>query len=277
MSAINNSAIGFPIGGRETLLDSVAKRMIQLLMDNHYKAGEQLPSEHELASQFNVGRGTIREAIKALAIVGFLRAERGRGTFVADRSGFLVGPIALGFDSSLPLDSLIDARKLIEVQIARLAARRSNRNSIRAMEEHLALMRQGAESGNSEEYLRGDVAFHFDIADTAQNPVLTQFLTLIRNLMQQWVSLVGGMSGVAEEALKQHRDILDAIATGNERLAGQAMEIHLEAMGKRLALAKKKQVVEESARSSRRIQKVDRVQAPISTARKKRRAVRKSE
>jgi GntR family transcriptional repressor for pyruvate dehydrogenase complex len=250
MSAINNSEVGFPVGGRETLLDSVAKRMIQLLMDNHYKPGEQLPSEHELASQFNVGRGTIREAIKALAIVGFLRAERGRGTFVADRSGFLVGPIALGFDSSLPLDSLIDARKLIEVQLARLAAGHSHRSSIRVMEEHLALMRQGAHSGNSEEYLRGDVAFHFAIADAAQNPVLTQFLTLIRNLMQQWVALVGGMSGVADEALKQHREILDAIAAGDERLAGQAMEIHLDAMGKRLAVAKKKQVAEESARPS---------------------------
>jgi GntR family transcriptional repressor for pyruvate dehydrogenase complex len=276
MSAIHNSEVGFPVGGRETLLDSVAKRMIQLLMDNHYKAGEQLPSEHELASQFNVGRGTIREAIKALAIVGFLRAERGRGTFVADRSGFLVGPIALGFDSSLPLDSLIDARKLIEVQIARLAAKRSNRSSVRVMEEHLALMRKGAQSGNSEEYLRGDVAFHFAIADAAQNPVLTQFLTLIRNLMRQWVALVQGMSGVADEALEQHREILDAIAAGNERLAGEAMELHLEAMGKRLALAKKKQV-EDGVRSFRSAQIADRTQVPPRSGRRKRQPGQKSE
>ncbi len=277
MSAIHNSEVGFPVGGRETLLDSVAKRMIQLLMDNHYKAGEQLPSEHELASQFNVGRGTIREAIKALAIVGFLKAERGRGTFVADRSGFLVGPIALGFDSSLPLDSLIDARKLIEVQIARLAAKRANRSSVRVMEEHLALMRHGAQSGNSEEYLRGDVEFHFAIADAAQNPVLTQFLTLIRNLMRQWIALVRGMSGVTDEALDQHREILDAIAAGNERLAGEAMELHLEAMGKRLALAKKKQLAEEGVRSLRSTQKADRTQAPLSSGRRRRKVGQKSE
>jgi GntR family transcriptional repressor for pyruvate dehydrogenase complex len=276
MSAIQNSEVGFPVGGRETLLDSVAKRMIQLLMDSHYKAGEQLPSEHELASQFHVGRGTIREAIKALAIVGFLRAERGRGTFVADRSGFLVGPIALGFDSSLPLDSLIDARKLIEVQTARLAAKRSNRSSVRVMEEHLALMRQGAQSGNSEEYLRGDVAFHFAIADAAQNPVLTQFLTLIRNLMRQWITHVRGMSGVADEAVEQHRKILDAIAAGNERLAGEAMELHLEAMGKRLALAKKKLVVEEGVGSFRNAEKADRTQAPLSSDGRQRQAGQKS-
>ena len=68
MKAKRNSVVGYPVGGRETLLDSVAKRMIKLLMDGHYQAGEQLPSEYGLASQFNVGRGTIREAIKALAI-----------------------------------------------------------------------------------------------------------------------------------------------------------------------------------------------------------------
>ncbi len=277
MSAIHDSEVGFPVGGRETLLDSVAKRMIQLLMANRYKAGEKLPSEHELASQFNVGRGTIREAIKALAIVGFLRAERGRGTFVADRSGFLVGPIALGFDSSLPLDSLIDARKLIEVQIARLAAKRSNRSSIRMMEEHLALMRQGAQSDNSEEYLRGDVEFHFAIADAAQNPVLTQFLMLIRNLMSQWVALVRGMTGVADEALQQHRAILDAIAAGNERLAGEAMELHLEAMGKRLALVNKEQLVEGGAPSFQPVQKAGQIQAPLSSGRRRRPAGQKSE
>jgi GntR family transcriptional repressor for pyruvate dehydrogenase complex len=181
-----------------------------------------------------------------------------------------VGPIALGFDSSLPLEALIDARKLIEVQIARLAAKRSNRSSVRVMEEQLALMRQGAQSGNSEEYLRGDVAFHFAIADAAQNPVLTQFLTLIRNLMRQWVALVQGMSGVAQEALDQHREILNAIAAGNERLAGEAMELHLDAMGKRLASAKKKQVVEEGMRSFRNAQKTDRISAPASSSRRKR-------
>jgi GntR family transcriptional repressor for pyruvate dehydrogenase complex len=231
------SMVGFPVGGRETLLDSVVKRMIQLLMDNHYKTGDQLPSEHELAAQFRVGRGTIREAIKALAIVGFVRAERGKGTFVADRSEFLVGPISLGFHSPTDLESLIDTRKLMEVHITQLAAKRADKNAILALESHLSAMEECAQSGNTEEYLRSDVAFHFAIADAAQSPLLSQFLMLIRNLMREWVSLSLGIPGVAEEALQQHRQILEAIRTHDESAAVEAMAGHLEAMGKRLLLA----------------------------------------
>jgi GntR family transcriptional repressor for pyruvate dehydrogenase complex len=237
MPILDKTIVGIPVGGRETLLDSVVKRLIQLLMDNHYKAGDQLPSEHELASQFNVGRGTIREAIKALAIVGFLRAERGKGTFVAERSEFLVGPISLGFNSPNNLESLIDTRMLMEVHMTQLAARRADHNAILELESHVAAMEKSSQSGNSDEYLRADVAFHFAIADAAHNLLLSQFLTLIRNLMREWVSRSLGVTGVAEEALKQHREILEAIREHDEAAAGAAMARHLEAMGKRLMVA----------------------------------------
>jgi GntR family transcriptional repressor for pyruvate dehydrogenase complex len=240
MKGKREALVGYPVGGRETLLDSVAKRMIQLLMDGHYQAGDKLPSEHELASQFNVGRGTIREAIKALAIVGFVRAERGKGTFVANRSEFLVGPISLGFEPFANLESLIETRKLMEVHIARLAARRATRKAIAAVESHVAEMEKAARLGNMEEHAKADVAFHFAIAGASENILLSQFLTLIRNLMQQWISAALLVAGVAEEALSQHREILEAIRSKDEDQAAEAMARHLDAMGKRLLAAKSK-------------------------------------
>ena len=240
MTRKREALVGYPVGRRETLLDSVAKRMIRLLMDGHYQAGAKLPSEHELASQFSVGRGTIREAIKALAIVGFLRAERGKGTFVADRSEFLIGPISLGFESSADLDSLIETRKLMEIHIARLAARRASRKAIVEVESHVAAMEKAARVGNMEEHAKSDVAFHLAIADASQNVLLSQFITLIRNLMKQWVSASLRVPGVAEEALAQHREIVEAIRSKNEERAAEAMARHLEAMGKRLLAAKSK-------------------------------------
>jgi DNA-binding FadR family transcriptional regulator len=240
MNGKREALVGYPVGGRETLLSSVAKRMIQLLMDGHYQGGEKLPSEHELASQFNVGRGTIREATKALAIVGFVRAERGKGTFVADRSEFLIGPISLGFESSANLESLIETRKLMEIHIARLAARRASQKAIAAVESHVAAMEKAARLGNMEEHARADVAFHLAIADASENVLLSQLLTLIRNLMKQWVSASLRVVGVAEEALAQHRKIVEAIRSRNEDRAAEAMARHLEAMGKRLLATKNK-------------------------------------
>jgi GntR family transcriptional repressor for pyruvate dehydrogenase complex len=240
MSGARTTLIGYPVGGRETLLDSVAKRLIQLLMGGHYQAGEKLPSELELASQFNVGRGTIREAIKALAIVGFVRAERGKGTFVADRSEFLIGPISLGFESSANLDSLIETRKLIEVHTARLAARHATKPDIAKVESHVLAMERAAQMDEMEEHAKADVAFHFAIADVSQNALLSQFLTLIRNLMQQWVKATVGRPGVAQAALTQHKEILEAIRSRNEDQAAEAMARHLDSMAERLLAEKPK-------------------------------------
>lgn len=240
MSPARDTLVGYPVGGRETLLDSVAKRLIQLLMDGHYQTGEKLPSELELASQFNVGRGTIREAIKALAIVGFVRAERGKGTFVADRSEFLIGPISLGFESSANLESLIETRKLMEVHTARLAARRATKAALAKVESHVLAMERAAKMGDMEEHAKADVAFHFAIAEVSQNALLSQFLILIRNLMQQWVKASLAAPGVAKEALTQHKEILEAIRSKTEDRAAEAMARHVDAMGKRLLAEKMK-------------------------------------
>ena len=226
--------VGFPIGGGATLLKTIAGRMIRLVMQNHYKHGDQLPSELELARQFNVGRGTIREALKALSVVGLVRVERGKGTYVADRSDFLVGPISLGFEADVQLSSLIDARRLIEVELAGLAAKLADPNSIGVMQDHLENMRKHAALGHHEEFLTADLGFHFAVADAAGNALLAQFLTLIRNLMAQWMSKTSKKPGVAEEACNQHGSVFEAIRAHKPFEARAAMTRHLKTMGRHL-------------------------------------------
>jgi GntR family transcriptional repressor for pyruvate dehydrogenase complex len=215
------------------------------LMENQFKAGHRLPSEHELARQFNVGRGTIREAVKALTVVGFLRVEHGKGTFVAERSDFFMGPMSLGFDSSVQLDSLIGARRLIEAELARLAAKQASREDIRAMEACLVSMEQSTKPDNSVEFQRADLEFHFVVAKAADNPLLSGFMTLIRNLLREWISVSLRVPSIAEEALRQHRQIFEAIRDGKAQLAGRVMIRHLEAVAKPLALATRRQLDEE--------------------------------
>ena len=94
-----------------------------LIMDGKYKAADRLPFGLELCRLFRVGRGAVREALKALAVTGMVRVERGRGTFVGKRSEFLVALFRLGLMAGAELQSLIEARQLIEVELAGLAAR----------------------------------------------------------------------------------------------------------------------------------------------------------
>ena len=240
MPAESNQLI-VPIGGRETLLETIARRMIGLVMEDHFKAGDRLPSELELARQFNVGRGAIREALKALSIVGLVRVERGKGTYVADRSDFLVGPISLGFDLGVEFSSLVDARRLIEVELAGLAAKHADAKAIRVMQEHLEGMQKHAALRAFEEFLKADLGFHFALADAAGNPLLSQFMTLIRNLMSQWISLTSREAGVAEEAINQHRSIFEAVRNRKSREARDAMAHHVNAMARNLAKVRRRQ------------------------------------
>ncbi len=233
----NVSQLGTPLGGRETLPEAIARRMIRLLTQGDYKSGDPLPSELELARQFKVGRGAVREALKALSVIGLVRVERGRGTFVRERSDFLVRPISMGFHAGIEPQSLVEARMLIEVELAGLAASRANASQIQSLESHLDRMKKTDPGQAAGQYLQADMDFHFTIASAARNLILSQFLTLIRNLMSEWIVVSLSRPGVASEAIQHHQQILNAIRDRKPTGARKAMTDHLNAMGKRLILA----------------------------------------
>ncbi len=226
--------VGIPLGGGETLSEAIARRMIRLFTRGDYKPGDRLPAEAELARQFRVGRGAVREALKALSVVGIVRVERGKGSFIRERQEFLVRPISMGFDLDIEPKSLVEARKLIEVEIAGLAAERATPDQTDFIESFLHRMEDTMEPPQRQDYLQADVDFHFAIATAAGNPILGQFLTLLRNLMRQWILSSLGQAQAAQEAVAHHRQILDAIRAHKVEAARVAMETHLDAMGKRL-------------------------------------------
>jgi GntR family transcriptional repressor for pyruvate dehydrogenase complex len=211
--------------------------MIRLFMQGDHKPGDRLPAEIELARQFNVGRGAVREALKALSIVGLVKVERGRGTFVRERSDFLVRPISMGLEADIDIHFLVEARKLIEVEVAGLAAERANPDHIEPIEESLQRMKRAMEAGEVIEFLRADMDFHFGIVNATGNPILGQFLTLIRNMMREWILVLLSKRDVALEAFQQHQHILDAIRKREPSAARKAMDLHLVAMGRHLVLA----------------------------------------
>ena len=226
--------VGIPLGGGETLSEAIARRMIQLFTRGEYKPGDRLPPESELARQFRVGRGAVREALKALSIIGIVRVERGKGSFIRERQEFLVRPISMGFELEIDPQALVGARKLIEVEIAGLAAQRATPEQVEFIESFLLRMEETMDSDRIDDYLGADVAFHFAIATAAGNPILGQFLTLLRNLMREWIISSLGQAEAAQEAIAHHRKIIESIRAHDMAGARKAMDKHLDAMGKRL-------------------------------------------
>lgn len=231
-----------PVGRSETLTEAIAGQLIQIIVNGRYKPGERLPSEFELAEKFKASRGVVREALQALSIGGLVRVMRGKGTFVSGRESFLTRPLSLGVKADTELPRLVEARKFIEVELAGLAAERASADQIQAIEACLIRMRESTKPEQSEEYLEADVGFHFAAAAAADNFILSQFMTLICNLMHQWISESLSLPGVAEEALGQHSRIFSAIQSHKPAIARKAMEKHLTVMADRFLLAEKSKI-----------------------------------
>jgi GntR family transcriptional repressor for pyruvate dehydrogenase complex len=109
------------------------------------------------------------------------------------------------------------------------------------MQSYLEATEEHAAAGGSEKFVAADLGFHFAVANAAGNPLLSQFMTLIRNLMSEWISLASKEARVAEEAADEHRSIFQAIRNHKPREARNAMARHLEAMADRLRAQRRRQ------------------------------------
>lgn len=113
---------------RKSLPEQVSEQIRQLIIDQNLKVGSKIPNEFELCQQLNVGRGTVREAIKLLVSRNVLEIQRGKGTYVADNTGLVDDPFGLEYieDKEKLVGDLFEIRMQLEVWIAGLAAQRRN-------------------------------------------------------------------------------------------------------------------------------------------------------
>lgn len=215
---------------RTTLTADICRKLVAHLIRGDWSTGEKIPPERVLCQQLGVGRASLREALKALEIMGMIETRLGEGTFVCKRSDFFARPLLwaiTGSDSSSARD-LVEARKLMEVELAGLAAERATAEDLAKIGETLDLME--ASLDEPERFLEADIDFHLAIAEAGHNRILLNAILLIRNLMREWVSSALAREGVALEALEHHKRIFLAIAKRRREQARSCMDAHLATM-----------------------------------------------
>jgi GntR family transcriptional regulator, transcriptional repressor for pyruvate dehydrogenase complex len=219
---------------RTTLTGDICKMMISHLIRGKWKEGERIPPERELCQRLGVGRASLREALKALEIMGLIEIRLGEGTFVCNRSDFFSRPLlwAITGSAMAEAEELVEARIVIETELTGCAADRATAEDLKKIGEHLDTMEGSMEDRQA--FQEADVAFHMAIARAGHNRILLNALHLIRNLMQEWVQNSLALEGVAAEALAQHKQIFMALAKRNNQQARDAMRVHINAMAKRL-------------------------------------------
>src|ERR1700730_15386916 len=112
---------------RTTLTESAFEQLISYVVNGSWKPGDRISPEHELCQQLGIARTSLREALKAMELVGMLDSRVGDGTFVCARSEFLSRPLLWAFTGTdhAELRDIMEARMLLEQDLARLAAERA--------------------------------------------------------------------------------------------------------------------------------------------------------
>ena len=234
---------------RSNLTTDICRKMVDHLVNGDWLEGDRIPPERELCQKLGVGRSSLREAMKALEIIGMIEMRVGEGTFVCRRSDFLSHPLlwAIAGSGVTEANELVEARKLIEVELAGLAAVRSTPDDLQQIGIHLDTMETSLD--DTAKFLEADIAFHVAIGQAGHNRVLLNSLHLIRNLMKQWVrTSLEQHAFVAAAALEQHRAIFVALAKRNPAKAREAMQDHLNAMAAHLRAAQKPFAVDNGSK-----------------------------
>jgi GntR family transcriptional repressor for pyruvate dehydrogenase complex len=211
----------------------VAEQILQLIADAQLRPGDRMPTENELASHVGTSRTVVREAVKILSAIGRVRAQKGRGLYVADDEGML-GSSRWG-SAFLPTDldhvyMLFEFRRVQETAASRLAATRATPAELRAIESAAQLCEQGHVTGQADLFGHGDDEFHLGIAAASHNSFLVTAVREARRLQRQssTIGMHGAIGAHAAEAIAEHAAIYQAIRDGDPEAAAEAAAVHVD-------------------------------------------------
>jgi len=217
-----------PLARQALLPDRIVKQLKEMLISGKLRPGEALPSEAVLATRFDVARPTIREAKKALSLIGLLDVQKGRGSFV-HRDALRRLDLTQVFDRShTSLLDIFEGRRILEGSIVGLAAERATRNDLQQMRAAVGSMAKAAREGDVAGIFRGDGDFHFALAGAAHNTYLFRAVASTRALLEDAVVRISQVPDNVDHAVNCHREILSAIEARDAKKARDILLHHLD-------------------------------------------------
>ena len=208
-----------------TLPQKIADKIIRFILDNRLQEGDKLPNEQTLSAQLNVGRGTIREAMKTLASRNIITIRQGSGMYVSGQTGVIDDPLGLTFIKNkrkLSAD-LIAVRFILEPPIAAWAARNASDEEIENIKEICYEVEQLILAGD--DYKEKDVALHAAIAMSSKNLVVPRLIPIIHEAVSLFIAETN--RALDQDTIIAHREIVAAIENRDSEAARDAMFVHL--------------------------------------------------
>jgi DNA-binding FadR family transcriptional regulator len=219
------------------LYRQIADQISRLIDIGEYAPGARLPPERQLAAQLSVSRPTVREALLALEIEGWVDIRGGAGVFVLERpEGFAHGVLSARVTTNVsalptpgPFEVLV-ARELVEPEVAALAAKNASAELISVIAGALGDM--VCCSASDPKHVEHDHQFHFSLAEASGNGALVQTMEALwaMRLDPLYICLQDHFHSetVWQRAIIEHREIFEAVKRGDAKAARAAMHLHLK-------------------------------------------------
>jgi GntR family transcriptional repressor for pyruvate dehydrogenase complex len=217
--------------------DRLTEEIVELIRREGLAAGDRLPALPALAARLSVATPTVREALQRLQAIGVVDIRHGSGVYVRRpaRRMLVSNPYRGELNAGLILD-LLDARAVIEPQLALLAAGRCTAAAARKLAATLAQAEQALEGQDA---LLSDLNmdFHRSVAGLAGNAVLEQILEALLDLYANERMVILQLFDNRERDHREHVEIFDALRARDGDRAAECMRTHLE--GVRAVLARR--------------------------------------
>lgn len=218
--------MGFKTIKRESTLEVIVQQIKNQIKKGSLKPGEKLPSERELASLLGVSRASVREAIKALSFSGYLEVIQGKGTYILE--------IATQYDeivnffsefSNYSLDSLMEARIMLEGEFARLAAVNASQKEIEVIER---VVNEICNSKDTNTFFVKDLQLHLTIAKATHNPIMNGLMKIIVEMLYKETHKIIEISeNTRENTIETTRALVKAIKQRDAEKAKELMSEHI--------------------------------------------------
>ena len=208
----------------------IAEQLLGQIGSRRLKPGDALPPERELTQTFNVGRSSIREALRMLESQGVITPVNGGAFIVADAANPLESSLRLLFalDEQAGMHDLFELRRILECEAAALAAERHGEVHLTEMDAATEEMAGAlSTSGRDNSFIEADLRFHLAVAGATGNRLVLHSMHAVRDVLRRALTTVYHIPQSPESAVVEHRAIRAAVAAGDAAKAREEMRLHL--------------------------------------------------
>lgn len=210
----------------DKLYTKILRQIQDRIMQGELKPGDKLPPERQMAESFGCSRPALKQALSILEAMEILECRQGDGNYILPFQNKIFNPIILNFYAQEGnIEDILEVRYLLEVQVVKLLALKSNASSLKPLEDILEQMK-GVKPGNDsiEKRVSLNNAFHSALIHLNHNPILTAFYDSMLELVGLQIMNTDGT-----DFYSTHKKILDGIKSGNPSKAAEAMTQHFTA------------------------------------------------